>query len=124
MKSQIILITTLAAVVFVVDIDPLKAQPLAPVATPANVALEQVRQVNNNQNVNQPDSRNSKFVAAAGVPQVANLPVARGTTSPQAAIQNTVADNVYEPTTVLATVGPEYILAGDLIPQVEFVLLQ
>ncbi|MBH57978.1 MAG: hypothetical protein CMJ82_12425 [Planctomycetaceae bacterium] len=68
---------------------------------------------------------NSQFVPASGTPRVAALPVpTRNQTDVNSpvAIPQTLDNNVYEPTTVLATVGSEYILAGDLLPQVEIVM--
>jgi hypothetical protein len=59
-------------------------------------------------------------------PRVANLPRSR---TPQAAQypqrrrqQPPQTPKLFKPTTVLATVGSEYIMAGDLLPQVEMVM--
>ena len=101
MKSQFILHTTVSVIVLISGTQSLLAQPFAPVAG------------------------NSKFVPASGVPRVAALPgPARSQTDPsrQVVTPPTLDNNLYEPTTVLATVGPEYILAGDLMPQVEIVM--
>ena len=72
-----------------------------------------------------PVAENTRFVPASGVPRVAALPgPARSQTNPnrQVLTPQTLDNSVYEPTTVLATVGSEYILAGDLMPQVEIVM--
>ena len=101
MKSQFILRTTVSVIVLITGAQTLLAQPFAPTAG------------------------NSQFVPASGAPRVAALPVpTRNQTdvNPQIAMPQTLDNNVYEPATVLATVGPEYILAGDLLPQVEIVM--
>jgi len=48
-------------------------------------------------------------------PQAAQYPQRRGQQPPQ-------TPKLFKPTTVLATVGSEYIMAGDLLPQVEMVM--
>ncbi len=58
----------------------------------------------------QTGGQSSGIVPASGDARVAAPPRARA------------SDNVYEPTTVMATVGSEYILAGDLMPQVEIIM--
>ena len=101
MKSQFILRTTVSVIVLLSGTQSLLAQPFAPAVG------------------------NSRFVPASGAPKVAALPgPARSQTNPnrQVVTSQTLDNNVYEPTTVLATVGPEYILAGDLMPQVEIVM--
>tara|TARA_B100000945_G_C20417480_1_gene615892 strand:+ start:579 stop:1928 length:1350 start_codon:yes stop_codon:yes gene_type:complete len=121
MKSLIILITTVVVFVSVADRHRLKAQPLAPVLS-ANNGRAVAQPANNTQNFNKPAAQNSNLAPSFVTPRVANLPANRITTNAQTDRQSAVIDNVYEPTTVLATVGPEYILAGDLIPQIEIVM--
>ena len=101
MSFQFILRTTVSVILLFAGSQTLLAQPFAPVA------------------------ENTRFVPASGVPRVAALPgPARSQTNPnrQVLTPQTLDNSVYEPTTVLATVGSEYILAGDLMPQVEIVM--
>jgi len=53
-------------------------------------------------------------------PRLANYQGDRSVNPPSRSVQN--SSKLFEPTTVLATVGPEYIMTGDLLPQVEMVM--
>jgi len=119
MKYQVILSTTVVAILLASDIRPLLAQPFAP-GVPAVRGASQP--VNSSQNLAQPTRPSPGFVPVSGAPRIATLSNISAAATPQATSQNRVINDVYEPTTVLATVGPEYILAGDLIPQVEMVM--
>ena len=119
MKYQVILSTTVVAILLASDIRPLLAQPFAP-GVPAIRGASQP--VNSSQNLAQLTRPSPEFVPVSGAPRIATLSNISATAIPQATSQNRVINDVYEPTTVLATVGPEYILAGDLIPQVEMVM--
>ena len=118
MKYQVILSTAVVAILLASDIRPLLAQPFAP-GVPAIRGASQP--VNSSHNLAQPTRPSPEFVPVSGAPRIATLSNISATAIPQATSQNRVINDVYEPTTVLATVGPEYILAGDMIPQVEMV---
>ena len=122
MKYQVILSTTVVAILLASDIQPLLAQPFAPPVSSVNGVRGAVQPVNNSQNLGQPTRQSPGFVPVSAAPRIATLSDISTAATPQATSQNRVINDVYEPTTVLATVGPEYILAGDLIPQVEMVM--
>ena len=69
-----------------------------------------------NQNVNSPQQTN-RFVPASQQQRIAALPnaVSRSTPTRKSRLPG-ARDSIYEPTAVLAKVGPEYILAGDIMP--------
>ncbi|MCH2371818.1 MAG: peptidylprolyl isomerase [Pirellulales bacterium] len=121
MKHQVILSIVVVAILFASNFDTLLAQPLAPVDPTVKGVPESAQPANNSQNFDQPVLR-PRFVPASGAPQVAILPNNTTAATRQVTSANDTINDVYEPTTVLATVGPEYILAGDLIPQVEIVM--
>ncbi|MEE2676294.1 MAG: peptidylprolyl isomerase [Planctomycetota bacterium] len=121
MKYQVILSTVVVTILLASDIHALLAQPFAPLDPAVNGAPELAQPANNSQNFDRPGLR-PRFVPASGAPRVATLPNNSTAVTGQATSSNDTIDDVYEPTTVLATVGPEYILAGDLIPQVEIVM--
>ena len=122
MKYQVILSTTVVAILLASDIHPLLAQPFTPAVPTVNGVRGAVQPVNNSQNLGQPTRQSPGFVPVSGAPRIATLSDISTAATPQVTSQNRGLNDVYEPTTVLATVGPEYILAGDLIPQVEMVM--
>ena len=75
-----------------------------------------------NQNVNSRQQKN-RFVPASQQQRIAALPNAVSRSAPTRKSRLPGArDSIYEPTAVLAKVGPEYILAGDVMPQVDIVM--